>query len=438
MKNGLCFSTAFFLLFMSPVNAQHHAGRWALGAHADANMWFNDLNQRIVGLGGNVMARYGVSRHFSLGLEIGAERLKTGQNPISLAKPYDYFRLDAIHFSLLGYYHFLPGNPAAPYAFVGLGILPYSAFAPNKNFRVKKASVCIPFGVGIETFIQKGIAYDFHVGYVLLNDATETIRKGIPDGYFNVRFGLNFYLGTGDDVDEDGDGLTTVQEGTLGTNPTNADTDEDGLDDGKERHFGTDPGVPDCDGDMLKDGEEVLRYLTDPLKADSDGDGISDGDEVFNKTDPRKPDTDGGGVSDAMELANGTNPLDPRDDSINRADSVLVETGFDHPPPIRFAQGTASLDSSSIGLLKQFLRQLRDHPEIEVEIRAYTDNRGSRSKQLALSRQRAIVVKRWLEEHGILPSRLSLRGFGSANPVATNRTAEGREKNNRIDFWRTK
>lgn len=281
---GIALLTA---LRFSSATAQHQIGRWMFGAHADANMWFNDLNQRIVGLGGDATVRYGVARDLSFGVEFGAERLKTGQNPVTVLRPYDYFRLDAIHFTLLGYYHFLPGNPAAPYAFVGIGISPYSSHAPINNFTWRQTSVRIPFGIGIETFIQRGVAYDFNVGYVVLEDRTEAFLRGLPDGYINVKFGMNFYIGSSDDEDDDRDGLTNAQERELRTNPTNTDTDEDGVSDKDEGILGTDPLLADTDKDRLKDGEEIRKYFTNPLKADSDGDGHDDGDEVFRGSDPK-------------------------------------------------------------------------------------------------------------------------------------------------------
>merc|ERR1711881_713232 len=88
-------------------------------------------------------------------------------------------------------------------------------------------------------------------------------------------------------------------ETTNGTDPNNADTDGDGINDGQEVNTdGTDPldscdsvgGTPlstdDCDGDGLTTAEETTNG-TDPNNEDTDGDGISDGQEVnTDGTDP--------------------------------------------------------------------------------------------------------------------------------------------------------
>ena len=73
--------------------------------------------------------------------------------------------------------------------------------------------------------------------------------------------------GTGDacDNDMDGDGLSNVQEATLGTDPMKADTDGDGLTDAAEvNSHGTNPLLADTDGDGLTDGAEVNTYGTSP------------------------------------------------------------------------------------------------------------------------------------------------------------------------------
>jgi peroxiredoxin len=86
--------------------------------------------------------------------------------------------------------------------------------------------------------------------------------------------------------DPDGDGISSSDEKTMGTDPKLADTDGDGINDGAEGHVGTDPKLADTDGDGINDGDEINIHGSDPLLADTDGDGFSDGDEVTAKSDP--------------------------------------------------------------------------------------------------------------------------------------------------------
>ncbi|MGA9120930.1 MAG: OmpA family protein, partial [Bacteroidota bacterium] len=236
--------------------------------------------------------------------------------------------------------------------------------------------------------------------------------------------------------DTDGDGLSDGEEVTkYHTDPLKWDTDGDGLSDGDEVHkYHTDPLKVDTDGDGLSDWEESMIYHTDPLKSDTDGDGLSDNDEVKKyKTDPLKADTDGGGVPDGEEVRQGTNPLDPRDDAgragvkLERGKRLVLEG-------VNFESGTARLTVSSEETLARVLEALQNNKEVSIEVAGYTDNVGRASTNLALSRRRANVVRTWLIEHGINALRLTVRGYGSEDPIAPNTTVLGRAQNRRIEF----
>jgi OOP family OmpA-OmpF porin len=70
-----------------------------------------------------------------------------------------------------------------------------------------------------------------------------------------------------------------------------------------------------------------------------------------------------------------------------------------------------------------------------VEIEGHADAFGSDEYNLKLSQQRAEAVRRGLEQAGVDPSRIvSARGVGSACPVASNDTREGRQLNRRVEI----
>ncbi|HOP41679.1 MAG TPA: OmpA family protein, partial [Geobacteraceae bacterium] len=77
---------------------------------------------------------------------------------------------------------------------------------------------------------------------------------------------------------------------------------------------------------------------------------------------------------------------------------------------------------------------MKEHPETTAVIEGHTDNRGSYKYNIKLSERRADSVRNYMvEKFGIEPDRLTTKGYGYTKPIATNKTAEGRQKNRRVD-----
>ena len=64
----------------------------------------------------------------------------------------------------------------------------------------------------------------------------------------------------------------------------------------------------------------------------------------------------------------------------------------------------------------------------------HTDSIGTEAYNLKLSERRAQAVKAYLVSKGIDASRIYSEGKGEAQPIASNKTAEGRAKNRRVDI----
>ncbi len=99
---------------------------------------------------------------------------------------------------------------------------------------------------------------------------------------------------------------------------------------------------------------------------------------------------------------------------------------------VTFAFNSARLTSSSRTVLDQAAAGLKHHPLLKVEIQGYTDSVGSLAYNLKLSQRRAESVRRFLESDGVAPRQLRARGYGPADPIASNRTAAGRSLNRRV------
>ncbi|MFY0575664.1 OmpA family protein [Cystobacter fuscus] len=102
---------------------------------------------------------------------------------------------------------------------------------------------------------------------------------------------------------------------------------------------------------------------------------------------------------------------------------------------VRFATGKSDILPESFPLLDEVAKILNEHPElVRLRIGGHTDNRGTREFNIKLSQDRAEAVRRYLVERGVAPARLEAKGFGPDQPIATNDTAEGRQRNRRTEF----
>ncbi len=99
-----------------------------------------------------------------------------------------------------------------------------------------------------------------------------------------------------------------------------------------------------------------------------------------------------------------------------------------------FATGKATLKKESKTELENLLKLLNDAPTLKLEISGHTDNTGSDAVNQKLSERRAKAVVDYLVKNGISADRLTFKGYGSSEPVADNKTKDGRQKNRRTEF----
>lgn len=98
-----------------------------------------------------------------------------------------------------------------------------------------------------------------------------------------------------------------------------------------------------------------------------------------------------------------------------------------------FAFDSAVLSPASKNGLDEIVKRLKSNPNEKIRVFGYTDSVGSEAYNIALSQKRADAVKAYLVKEGIDGARIVTKGFGEANPVASNATAEGRAENRRTE-----
>ncbi len=100
-----------------------------------------------------------------------------------------------------------------------------------------------------------------------------------------------------------------------------------------------------------------------------------------------------------------------------------------------FASASAEVPAEMADFLKRAADQMKRLPPGHVlEIAGYTDSSGNPAKNVTLSQKRAEAVRKALIEAGANADTLVAKGYGSADPIASNDTPEGRLRNRRIEF----
>jgi OOP family OmpA-OmpF porin len=99
---------------------------------------------------------------------------------------------------------------------------------------------------------------------------------------------------------------------------------------------------------------------------------------------------------------------------------------------VTFAFDSAKLTDTSRPVLDGVAQGLKQHPRLKVELQGYTDSTGSLAYNMRLSQRRAEAVREFLIGDGVAAAQLRARGYGPHDPVASNRTAEGRALNRRV------
>ena len=90
-----------------------------------------------------------------------------------------------------------------------------------------------------------------------------------------------------------------------------------------------------------------------------------------------------------------------------------------------FDYDKATLKPEAEQALKKVAVVLSQFPESHVTVEGFTDSKGTESRNLHLSRERAQAVKDWLVKNGIAEASISTKGFGEEYPVASNTSDNG-------------
>ena len=296
-----------------------------------------------------------------------------------------------------------------------------------------------------------------------------------------------------DDDDQDGDGLSDQTEALINTDPRNPDTDgdgigdfeevgtnisspldtdldgiidaldssddrdtdNDGLSDSLEKKLGSNPNLADSDKDGINDRLEVGNNFDKPLDTDKDGilnindadddnDGLSTLYESKIGTNPISIDSDGDGINDYQEQENLKSKVLESSSvkASNDKETITIERiGKPSDGNIQaarvyfpFRSTSQKITGEAINYFAEVVSWIKKNPKNIILLTGHTDNIGSARANLSLGIKRVIAIREFLIKKGANKEQIEIISKGEIQPIADNKTKEGRWKNRRVEI----
>lgn len=303
-----------------------------------------------------------------------------------------------------------------PYVSAGAGTM---AFKPSVETAAGKTAVLnsagnathhelfIPVGVGAKFVVARGVNID--LGYTL-NFVNSKVFDGVDNGskdkFSTARLGLEFALGNKKKPQ-----LAVVNPAAQATM------------DLWDRNTALKNQLAESDARNKEAIAQMQNEITN-MKQDSDGDGVPD---YLDKC----PNTPAGTKVDGAGCPLPT-PVQVVKEKIivTDADKKVVKDAIDN---LEFDLGKATIREHSYASLDKVAKLLVDK-NFSLKLAGHTDNTGSAATDMRLSKERAEAIKAYLASKGANPSRIEATGYGATQPIASNKTAAGRQQNRRVEF----
>lgn len=236
------------------------------------------------------------------------------------------------------------------------------------------------------------------------------------------------------------------------------DADNDGVNDSADKcpntASGTKVGADGCEivaKDSDNDGvtDEVDQCPGTPantkvdakgcvVENDDDKDGVVNTDDKCPATPENAPvdqtgcplDSDADNVKDYMDKC----PNTPAGTQVDDMGCPLQSKARGVLKGVTFVTNSPELTDNAKTVLDGVAAELKNFPEVKVEIQGYSDSLGDDNYNLGLSQKRAESVMTYLATQGVPSAQMTAKGYGEANPISDNKTKEGRGKNRRVEM----
>lgn len=291
-----------------------------------------------------------------------------------------------------------------PYVKAGAGYLSGKAETSNIPGGMNpgsKENWFIPVGAGVKIAVSKGINLDlgYDVNFVRSQNF-DGVATGNNDRFAYGHAGLEFALGK-------------KEQPQLQSYSAIASLRKASAEESAELR------------NMLSTAEQRAQREREQYAKDL---GDDDGDGVANKFD-KCPGTPAGTTVDGSGCPMKT-PTQVTKVVVTDADRKVVRDAINN---LEFDLGKSTIRAKSYPTLDRVAALLVEK-NFSLKLAGHTDNTGSKELNMRLSKDRAESVKSYLVSKGANASRIEATGYGPDQPIATNKTAAGRQQNRRVEF----
>ncbi|MDO7742532.1 MAG: OmpA family protein [Pedobacter sp.] len=267
------------------------------------------------------------------------------------------------------------------------------------------SELIIPVGLGAKFKISDKVNFDlgWSIYFVDGDNLDGTYRNNNSDKFNYAHAGLEFALGKGKQLAFHNPVAATYDEALQAKQLASS---------------------LKSDLDAQKAENAKLRTEMSDLLKDTDGDGVAD------KLD-KCPGTPSGVVVDGAGCPlKVPAPVVNEKVIITESDRRIVADAIKN---LEFDLGKSTIRPKSFPTLDR-VANLLVTKNFSLKLAGHTDNTGSADLNMRLSKDRAESIKTYLVDKGVNASRVEATGYGKNQPIATNKTAAGRQKNRRVEF----
>ncbi len=305
-----------------------------------------------------------------------------------------------------------------PYVTVGGGSISYSPYLYSTNGNVTAATNAnknrvnqfyIPVGAGLKIGLTPGVNLDlgYQVNFMSGTNFDGYNYSNRNDQFAYAHAGLEFALG----------GHRKPQLATY--NPVSSMRTEYIS---KTNMLAAELALQQQQNQQLRSDLNATNANIARLTTDSDGDGVPDAYDKCPGT-PANTKVDGSGCPLPA-------PVAPVRVYVTEEDKRVVKEAIKN---LEFDFGKATIKEHSLESLDR-VAEILVSKNFSLKLAGHTDNVGSANANMKLSKDRAEAVKEYLVSKGANPSRIEATGYGSTQPIASNKTDAGRQKNRRVEF----